>query len=196
MISEEEARTLLDPYHTPLRACVTTAWQQWRTVILPVVPVAYPRGQANIIYELIAQEARRQFLPLPGVQIIEGAVRLFLAIGDRVLIRFKKLNERLRPSNYPTYQALLFDEQMDLPTIPSKAERITVGYKLNELQTDISVHVVYLQGKDIVWDYLLEQPQTTVLPLAPQGTPLGADRPQAQLKQDAASDNSTRKKIK
>ena len=194
MISKDEARTLLEPYHIPLRACVMAAWQQWRTVILPVVPIAYPRGQANIMYELIAQEARRQFLPLSGVQIIEGSVRLFLAIGDRILIRFKKLNDRLRPSNYPTCQALLFDEQMDLPTIPSKAERITVGYKLNELRTDISVHAVYVQGKDVVWDYQLEQPQTAVLPLTPQGTPLGADQPQVQLKQSTAPDKAIGKK--
>ncbi len=158
MISLEDARTLLRPHQDDLYLCVSEAWDHWRKKIRPLVPVHYARGRANTLYDLMADQARTRFGNRPGVQVIERPARMFLLVGGRLIVRFKKLSRRLRTANYPTQQSMRFDGQLEVPHLPP-AGRINVGYRLNQLQTDyLDILAVFSVNNSAVWHYELEQP--------------------------------------
>ena len=64
-----------------------------------------------------------------------------LNLQDRVLLRFKKLDENKITGNIRTQQTLDFLKQ-DLPFMPSHATNLIVGYELNQIQTNISAVTV------------------------------------------------------
>lgn len=92
-------------------------------------------------------------------------------------IRFKKLNERMRSSNIPTNQAVLFNHQElqpELPNMPPLAN-ITLGYTFNSTRT--SAEAVFLtmpHGDRNIWTWRLQgrsPGQITHVPAAPSPTP-------------------------
>lgn len=186
MISLDEAKSVLSPYESDFSWCVTQAWQRWQTEHAPRVPLAFPRGRANMMYELMIDEARKRFEGAKGLVFFEQYGRLLLNVRDRVLIRFKKLDDTLRTHNYPTLFSLQFDAQADLPGMVSKLPRITVGYRLNYLQTDIeNPLVVFSVGKRTKWFYELEKPAAVDVILLP--TPIvspAKQEPAVTLKKD------------
>jgi hypothetical protein len=83
---------------------------------------------------------------------------MFLLIGGSLIVRFKKLSTRLRTTNYPTQQSLKFDAQLELPHLPP-AGRVSVGYRLNQLQTGyLDILAVFSVNNHAVWHYELNRP--------------------------------------
>ena len=91
-----------------------------------------------------------------------------MQIGPLV-VRFKKVDEDLRTSNFPTPTALLFDSQAPLPGIPL-GDRVTVGYLLNEFETSIlGVFVILAKSDRVLWSYELAA-AVDLVELFPRGT--------------------------
>lgn len=139
-----------------------------------------PRMRANVIHDLMIDEARTRFDGVPGTKLIESNARKMLwvapvAIDSPVLLQFKKLSEKSVPRNYPTQTALRFDDQDSLPGIASTA-RVTIGYHLDNLGTELlEVLAVCMNGKLPAWSYALAPtPTAAILPLHPRKT--GASR--------------------
>lgn len=159
MISKIEAKGILEPYETALCQTVSRSWERYGLDFAPKIAMPYRRGRANIMYELMADEARNRFDGISEVRVIELGQRFLLEI-DPLLIRFKKLDPQLRTRNYPTQMSLSFDSQLPLPGILSR-ERVTVGYCLNALESQLTaIKVVYIRGTEVVWHYNLDKPGT------------------------------------
>ena len=102
--------------------------------------------------------AREAFGNEGGVRIMDVNGLFLLNFSDRVLLRFKKLNEDKMPSNLPTLQAIEWFEQLSLPDMP-EAIRIVAGYELNSLQTDIkAVYITCTAGPRRKWFFELPAP--------------------------------------
>jgi hypothetical protein len=57
-------------------------------------------------------------------------------VGDKAVIRLKRMDEDGRHRVYPTRQARAFDAGRALPGLPAPAVRLTVGYWLDATQTE------------------------------------------------------------
>jgi len=113
----------------------------------------------------MVDEARREFRGVRGVEVLDppSGVTL-LVIGDKVCIRFKKLDEEGLPRNYPTASARDWENGEDLPGIPSALQRLSLGYRLNQLQTSVKdVLISNTQAGRLLYDIILEEPSDGVI---------------------------------
>ena len=142
-------------------------------VVAPTLPNCTSRTQASIVHDLIVAEIGREFHNVPGAECMEAAKRQVLLLGDNLLIRFKKLDERLMASNYPTQMATDFSNQLDLPGVPGQV-RLTAGYLLNTAGTEILDCFITLQNASTVqWSIHLPEQVAELTPIGnvePQGT--------------------------
>jgi hypothetical protein len=181
LISRQRAEKVLAPHHEKLRSCVQQGWNRYLGRHMSDLPKVSRRGRANLVNELVIDEVRKAF---DGFRIVETNGRFLLCI-EPLVIRFKKLGPGLRTANYPTQQALAFDRQQRIPGIPS-ATRITVGYGINRLGTELDeIAVVCARGAKTIWSYSLLD-NAAVLPLVAPSVPRQATaRRRVRAKPDA-----------
>ncbi len=194
MISESQAKAILEPYHPVIHSCVASAWRRWEQQLRFSVALPSARYAANTMYELMVDEVRRQLTQLPGVTIIEGQ-RFLVGIGGLVL-RFKKLNSALETSNYPTDTAMMFDAQLVLPGIP-EGPRITVGYRHDRFWSRLlDVVVVASASKQVLWSYSVVPPAAKVIdmPRRQQQPAATESRVKAKKKLEKKSDKAEQNK--
>ena len=92
--------------------------------------------QAHCTFRHTLAEAHRILDELPSVRHMEiRGQNLWLIEPANSVIRFKKTDEDGVSSNYPTPQAVAFDEGEDLPRLPPKPTRLTAGYLLDATGT-------------------------------------------------------------
>lgn len=157
LISHSEAEAILQPYKKTLYDCVALAGETyWSPQLNHIRHNFSPRTRANIIHDLMVANARSMFDGIEGICFLEFGGIFLIEIDNKIVLRFKKLNEDKRSSNIPTLQAVNFLEQLDLPGIPSHT-RLIVGYELNNLHTEIAtVTITCPNGEKNEWYFEIE----------------------------------------
>src|SRR5260370_20957516 len=108
------------------------------------------RAQATCTYAHMVEAADRRFWEWDGVRSLEiRGLKLWLFEHASVVVRFKKMDEDGRSRNYPTRQAKAFDAQLELPGLPPKPVRLTVGYLLDRTATEfVRAQISRPDGRD------------------------------------------------
>ena len=92
--------------------------------------------QAHCTYRHILKESHLVLDSLPHVEHMDiRGQNLWLFKNANVVCRMKKTDENGVSTNYPTSQAVDFDEGRELPGLPAAPTRLTVGYLLDETGT-------------------------------------------------------------
>src|SRR3954471_10838806 len=80
----------------------------------PLYPKAQhdDRAAANCVYSHILTEVQGAFVIGSGAAVLDARGLKVLNIGDRVVGRFKKVDDEGRSRSYPTAQARKFDRQL------------------------------------------------------------------------------------
>ena len=166
-LTETEAVTLLESFADPL----------WRIAAMPVFhyfenfpeqAIITPRSRASIIHDLACHRALVEFpRGTDGVRIIEVHGHTFVEIEEKLLLRLKKLNATKDPSNARTNFIRRYEAGDELPGIPPRAQRATLGYRLNALQTTIrDVLITSRDGAVLDMDIELVMPNPKVISIA------------------------------
>lgn len=150
LLPEAVVRQRLAPLHDDLRSCVVGAWER-RSKLIGLLARPGTSFRAQAMYELMIDEARSRFGDVPGVRMVEvdraaNTDRVLLCVDPDVVIQFKKLDPNFRSRNYPTPRALAFKSQASLPGIPPGC-RVTVGYQLNAVGTELAAVIVVCEGR-------------------------------------------------
>ena len=107
-----------------------------------------------------------------------------------IVVRFKKLDDELRVSNFPTRGARRFNGQMQLPGMPA-CPRLTLGYQMNEARTEIlGVHLAFLLNRRLMWSYQLPERGAVVLPIPAQRKLGEVAAPEVKLKKQKKDDSA------
>lgn len=176
IISASDTFSFLKQYNTILYDCVMNAWIDYNKEYSHHVRSIHSQTtRANIIHSHMVYHARNLFEDIKGVFFIERNKLFMVNINDKVLLRFKKLDENKKSGNIETQQTLDFLKQ-DLPSMPQHAKNLIVGYELNSLQTSISAITVTCpkNSSEIDWYFDLDTPSQTEIvnmPVKPTETP-------------------------
>jgi hypothetical protein len=111
------------------------------------------RAQATCTYTHMVAAADRLFVDRAGVRHLEiRNLKLWLFEHAGIVVRFKKMDEDGKSRNYPTKQAKAFDAQLELPGLPPRPLRLTVGYLLDPTGTEfVRSQVARPDGRDTLW---------------------------------------------
>lgn len=170
---ENTVRAALQPHHDIIFRAAHGAWKDWQALPLSGRLLFPGRSRACLVHDFIVQKAIAGWSANPAVRIIQQDETAKFVIGETVLLRFKKADDRGLGSNIPTQAFLNFAEQQaELPGIPN-VHKVEVVYVLNRLQTQIDHVVVVARDGDVrLWGYLVT-PESTAeivpLPIAASG---------------------------
>lgn len=163
MVTKEEARELLSKYEGKLTDCVFNGWSDYFEYDSQLKLVHRARTRANIVYDHIVENAKKEFEDENGVSHFIARGIFLLKVEDKLIIRFKMLDNAKRPKNVKTRHNQEFFQQLDLPNIPA-ATRLVVGYELNKYETSIkSISVICPNGENNEWVYDLTNTRQTTL---------------------------------
>jgi len=134
-VSVDDAKRLLGPHLSTLKSCVDAGIEKFNVDHGSNRHYLSPHSRANIIRDLIIYHVRIAFESKDGVTIMERGRLFLLNIGGEVLLRFKKMNERMLTSNIPTQQAQNFSRQQLSFGFLHPLTSINVGYIPNDVYT-------------------------------------------------------------
>ncbi len=150
----DEAQAVLSPHLQKVARCFMGAWQKWlvlHTQFPEFTRPLTPRAIANVVSDYIWDFVKTEFADIPGAYTSDAKSLRLLCINDEVTLRFKKLNNNYQSSNIPTTQQVAFVQHSFISGIPT-APRLTAGYVLNSLQSEIQALAVTMpQGKQVLW---------------------------------------------
>lgn len=180
----DQVITLIEPYSEPLYRVGSEPFARYLGEY-PNLALHSPRTRANIVWDLMIDQVQQEFRGLRNTEILPGpSGTILLAIADKVCFRCKKLDDDGMPSNYPTAAAQRWDTDEDLPGIPSALERLSLGYKLNNLQTGVlAVQITSTFYGRYQYGITLEEPAEGLLLMDNRGKDSGGGAAQAARRQ-------------
>jgi hypothetical protein len=172
--SKQEAQSDLGRFAGLLFASVRNGLREFRQY----GPLRYrhrKRTDSSIINDLIVDQARQNFADIPGVEFTDRYKCFLLGFFGRWVVKFKKLDENLRPAISDTQTFLDFVNQQAAPELPGAEgpTNLHLGYlRLNQVALeDSSVFLVCPQGRRLSWEWELLDDGSGLLvpsPLIPQ----------------------------
>jgi hypothetical protein len=139
-LSLDSACEILNPHKERIFRCGTIPFLRWQAEY-PNQPLHSQRTRASAVNDLMVFQARREFDGVRGIRFIDlphPYARTLMEIDGRVLLRFKLLDERGLAKNYRTRFIERYEHDRELPGIPPRPHRMTLGYVLNLMQTGVS----------------------------------------------------------
>lgn len=152
------AEAVLAPYHERLARVVHTAWERWTTA----PDAAFDRrARAAAVWCYMKSEAQLLFEDDPAVKTIEGNNTFLLIVADRLVVRFKKMDEHGASRNVETNLQCSFRDELGeikMEGIPARLPRVEVGYVLNRLEDGIrEVRVSAPRRRGTAWSYVVQE---------------------------------------
>jgi hypothetical protein len=201
-MTANQADAMLRPFFEDFTKVVNGAWNDWRSnTVAP--QMQHKRVRANIVWNQLIANARRQFDGRPDVHVATIKDWDGVLIKDSIFVRMKKGNRNLISRNYPTQTALAFhDQTRDL--FGGGICRLELLYILDASDTEIDRIVLVQRHKNsIVWcmdiddSNLVTADILSIIPPEPdQPGVTVADRilkpksPKADKKQDGTNNDS------
>ncbi len=174
LLSQDQAQTLFQPYLGLLVDCLETGWAVWETIRSgPSGQKLGKRTRASVVWDRATARAEEVFEPIGDVSLRRHHGLLILDF-DAAMVRFKKLDARLRTRGIPTAQQQLFAEQAQISNgeqlrLWPAAPMVIAGYVLDELESAVERMVLVLQrNSETIWE--IDLPPTQRQPIAVQPT--------------------------
>ena len=126
-MNQDEASRILERHFSKIARAIVTGYGHYRRY--PAKADHRSTTKANVVSDEIWAEAVREFDGVPGVRplILRRNQLRFLAVEDRVLLWFKKVDRHRRPRNFPTKQAERMHAGENLSLFPD-VEILVIGY--------------------------------------------------------------------
>jgi len=138
MRTEEEVLQLIEPYKLKLNSCFEKAISNYKLDHLDsgLSHKYSTRTIANIIRDYIISEVKSKFFNEIGIHIYDKKGLFLLLIGDEVIVKFKKLNEKKLASGIKTKQLLLFVNQKEQLLFNDLRTNLHAGYIADSTRTN------------------------------------------------------------
>jgi hypothetical protein len=143
---------MLEPFLPRIAGCVRRGFDKYQEYPTEFRADHDNRAAASCVHAHILTGVSAEFIDVPGAVVLNARGLRVLNIRDRVVGRFKRVNEEGRSRSYPTMQLQKFDKQLPLPAIPTAAARVTFGYEPDLAFSEIIRVVVSCPlGSSILW---------------------------------------------
>ena len=150
---------LFEPFLATFCRIILTGWKSWTDLPDEVrYALRHERTRANVLWAFIQNDADKAFENTPIRKFERYGTYLFtLGESSPIVFRFKKMDEDGFSQNFPTRFSLDYNEQLELPDVPSTI-RVDIGYVLNDLKTEIEkVLISRRDGNRILWKHEISE---------------------------------------
>ena len=171
----ETQRILQPPRINALTGALRNSINTWNTALASAQMVLDKSARAMVINQYWYSFTNLALGDDEGVILSIDQLQRFLVIDERIILRFKLIDNNFHSSNYPTERAIQWRLQYPFAGIPA-CERLELGYRLDITGTVIKDAFVLLRvGDRIAWMWQIGGEQIDTFPvqleLRPSGTP-------------------------
>jgi len=174
-LGRDEAKALSEPFWSDMRHVWQSAWSSWHNVgederaRLLETPTARP-GALNAFAQSFAREMfrGRESEGIVECEIIPNVFAFY--VHEKILLRFNALGPGylVRAVEANEFKRRYF-KQLPIRGIINSANRMTVGYRVNEAKTDLEEIAISLQyGPDLIYYFSIDDAQSMQLPSGSQ----------------------------
>jgi hypothetical protein len=152
LITQDDALEIFEPYRDAVVGMIHTAWDSWLDYSEAQQAILDSTARANIVHCNIRHGIRLLEPVFEQFRTVEIQRLFCVVLKERLLVRFKKVNEQLIASNIFTDQVKDFRRQRTLPGMCEYAN-LEIGYQLDSLEREVqAVHLVCPNGpKKFFW---------------------------------------------
>lgn len=157
VVTMDRARADLDQVEGRLAECIREAWSAFQAILTEIHPGMRVRARRTLMQDIAVAKIEEEFGGTPGFRILESNTgRVLLIVTNRLLLQFRMLDREFRTKDNDTQAARDFDAQREAEELPH-LPRITIGWRLNQLETGVEgIYVTFTLG-DLVWLYRLSE---------------------------------------
>jgi hypothetical protein len=164
VITREEAQVVLKPHVTTIEDCVMRGFERWKDFAIAMPEhrlMVVNRTMSNMVNDFVVHYAREAFQPSKGVRPFEEFGFFCVSFDERVLLRFKKLDDDDTTSNIPTDQQIQIScQQLEIPG-SAPATWIAAGWHFSALRDQIDKVLITCHfGPNLIWALPVFDPQS------------------------------------
>ena len=152
IMDECQAGDLLSPHYDNVIRSMSMGWNDYHQITnrSPDECLAFTATtRANIVHNNITKHAHRLFSSVEGIICYHEDKIFTIDFYGKIRLRFKKLDNSLKPSNVLTVQQMEFASQ----TLFGAVTNITAGYRLDQTETFIQdMHLVCWYNDSRFWN--------------------------------------------
>jgi len=152
IMDEFQAGDLLSPHYDNVIGSMSMAWNDYHQIIkkAPDECLAFTATtRAIIVHNNITKHALRLFDNVENVICYPNDNIFTIDFYGKIRLRFKKLDNSLKPNNVSTLQQMEFASQ----TLFGAVTKITAGYRLDQTEMFIKdMHLVCWYNDSIFWN--------------------------------------------
>ncbi|MBN1816191.1 MAG: hypothetical protein JW828_02450 [Sedimentisphaerales bacterium] len=174
IISKERATEILESHCSSLYKCFSESWKMWQETRkhLPSHGAKLTSTTtAGFIHDLMVDRAQREFVNRGDEICCYFQDRLFwIDFHGELLLRFKKLDDQLRPHNIITARQQTISQQVFKTENGSRwandgATVANFGYRLNNTGNLRDLSIVCWYNNDLVWHIPIDSEAGIVTPV-------------------------------
>jgi hypothetical protein len=177
---QHEARVILTPHFPDLIDSIETGWRDFHSEVTESGRSRMEaRTRANVVSDFARDRALTIFSGRPGLRACLDLGFFKLYVADRIVLRIKKLDGELLPTNVQTDQQRDWYNNEPVKGVPSECLRLNLGYRLNAIADQIADIVITWQPswRVLGWYFSIlgepgEQIRPIDSPVGPQPMPL------------------------
>lgn len=153
----------LRPYLLMIEASIRNGWSDYSSQYADVAHLHSARTRASLVHDHVIDRIRRATDEAGLLRLARHRGLYLLVVEGLLVVRFKKLDRRLRASRAWTAQGMYKQEWMfaDLPPVV----KLQAGYQLDSTNSDLArVMLTCPDGNWVHWSVELEELSVTDLP--------------------------------
>ena len=174
----ETQRILQQPRINALTGALRSSIDTWNSALASAQMVLDKSARAMIINQYWYSFVNLALGGDEGVVLRNDQLQRFLVIDERIILRFKLIDNNFHSRNYPTKRAIQWSLQKPFAGIP-QCERLELGYRLDITGTIVRDAFVLLKvGDRIVWMWQIGGERIDTFPIQLELRPSGTQEPQ------------------
>ena len=151
LIDLSTTKPVLQPRMPSFCGALRKCMYEWNTGFAPYHADLDEEARAVVINRLWYRYSSQALRGDPGISLHKYSNGYFYAVDDRLLIRFKHLDDSYQSRNHPTPRSRAWDGQLRFRTIPDLV-RLEFGYRLDITGTIVLDALVALKlYGDSIW---------------------------------------------
>lgn len=173
---QEQAMAVIEPMMQKFYSIFPEALKIYNEKYPPEVTAQHEsRTAAGCVRDHAWTELKSFFMGTEGFHFLDIRGLHVLNIRDELVVRIKKVDANGLHSNYQTAQQKDFDRQVDLPGLPSAAERVVIGYQPDIAFSEVERVIVRSPSKKWASQILHIDEAVSWVDITPIELPLSAE---------------------
>lgn len=169
-LSKEDAKDVLKPYAQLFYDAIINGFADYKEHDAEMSHIHDNCTKSNLVRSYVLNKIKQLVVNNPGLKLKEQKRMIAILVEDKVVVRFKKLNNLFRSTNIPTRQTNEFRSR-NLSFQGVRALPIDAGWRVDDFYSEIlDVNFVCPDGIGNLWripleDLAVQKRQTAMFPV-------------------------------